>query len=162
MDVSLEWRLLAQTGLTTQQIREQLYTLEPQSVDCVVVSAGVNDVTSTLSPRIWIRHINQLLEHLRQKLKVQHILVIPVPAMQHFPALPFPLNWYLGQRAANFNRRLAKFVNLHPDLELLPSLPLLHPSWMAADGFHPGAEGYQQWASQLHQCIRARWLDADS
>ncbi len=162
MDVSLEWTLLAQTGLTTQQIREQLHTPEPQNVDCVVVSAGVNDVTSTVSAKAWIQHTLQLIQQLREQLNAQHILLSPVPAMQHFPALPFPLNWYLGQRAADFNRRLAKFVKHQPDLELLPSLPLLQPSWMAADGFHPGAEGYQQWARELHQCIRARWLDADS
>nr|WP_238156199.1 SGNH/GDSL hydrolase family protein [Pseudomonas baetica] len=106
-DFQLSWRLWAQSGLDAQQLSRLLEGGPVERFDVALVSIGVNDVTGTVAAGGWQARISRLVELLQGKFEARHILFLPVPPMQLFPALPQPLRWYLGLRARRFNRLLA-------------------------------------------------------
>lgn len=143
---SVQWRLSARTGLTTEQIAARLADEADAHFDVAVLSIGVNDVTGRVDPAQWLVALEQLVRVLRGQCGVRRIVFAPLPPMHHFPALPQPLRWFLGSRAKAFNRQLAAFVARQPDCSLVALDFGFDRSWMASDGFHPGPRAYAFWA----------------
>ena len=78
-----------------------------------------------------------------------------IPPMQAFTALPNPLAWYLGRRAALLNHATRQWVSGRSDCEFVESAFALEPELLAADGFHPGPAAYARWGAQLAERVRA-------
>jgi lysophospholipase L1-like esterase len=148
----LSWLLEATSGHTTLQAIEVLNKLAPQRFDVAIISLGVNDVTSGVKVSAWIARLRQLEALLASRFQVGHVLLVRLPPMHLFPALPQPLRWYLGQRAVLFNRELERHVQgsalcevVHPDLNALST---------ASDGFHPSPGVFAAWAAAVAERIR--------
>jgi lysophospholipase L1-like esterase len=152
----ISWKLVARTGLTTQEILQQLEAEPGQRFDVAVTSAGVNDVTGGTGRDQWLATQHQLVELLRHKFQTRHILLSSLPPMHGFPALPQPLRWYLGMRAKRLNQGLSNWVEQHQGCEFVSIDFPLSSGLMASDGFHPGAAAYSIWAGQLADVIRRR------
>ena len=113
----------------------------------VVTSLGVNDVTGDVGVARFLELQAKLRALLRERFGARLVLVSGVPPMDRFPALPQPLRWYLGARARELDRALARSL---PDGEGAAYLPLageLDRAHMAADGFHPGPAVYGAWGA---------------
>jgi lysophospholipase L1-like esterase len=93
---------------------------------------------------------------LQSKFQTQHILLSGIPPMHLFPALPQPLRWFLGRRALQFNGALKKLAEGCEPCEFVAIDFPLDTTYMAADGFHPGALAYSLWANHLAAIIRVR------
>jgi len=141
----VEWRLVARTGATTLSTLRHLERLAPFATDAVVTSLGVNDVTGDVPPALFLERQAALCALLRDKFGARLILASGVPPMERFPALPQPLRWYLGARARELDRALARALPDGRGAEYLPLAGELGAGHMAADGFHPGAEVYAAW-----------------
>ena len=151
---ALTWSLVAQTGYTTADLLARLQQEPAETFDAVVLALGVNDITHGVPLGRWLLHQQALMALLRTRFQTRRILVSPVPAMDGFVALPQPLRWCLGLRAARFNRALAKLVQAQPDCTLVAPGQLNDRGALAADGFHPSARTYRQWAQALAQNLR--------
>jgi lysophospholipase L1-like esterase len=151
---AIQWQVVAWTGCKTRAMIDKLEE-EPMSVaDVIVISLGVNDVTSFISTEKWAAQFMRLLSLITRKLSPRLILVTATPPFQHFPALPGPLKVFLGLRAEAFNQRLAGLLeNQHNCLLLQLPVEAAH---FAADGFHPGETGYRLWADEAARAIEAR------
>jgi lysophospholipase L1-like esterase len=57
---TVEWELIAKSGLDSKGILETLQTVRATKFDVVVMSMGVNDVTGLMSPSEWKGWQNQL------------------------------------------------------------------------------------------------------
>lgn len=152
-DFQVCWKLSAQSGLDSQGLLERLGQHAPESFDVALLSIGVNDVTGRLTADQWIARQQQLMEVLIGKFGAKLIVVSPLPPMHLFPALPQPLRWYLGQRAARFNARLAHLVERMDRCTMLITHLAPVAGSMAADGFHPGPLIYSAWANDAAQVI---------
>lgn len=154
---TLAWRLVARTGWATADLLAYLREAPAEVFDVAVLSLGVNDVTSALRARTWLRHQRDLVDLLVGRFGVRQVVLTAVPPMQVMHALPQPLRWVLGRRAAHFNHALHRAVRLWPGCRLVglaPSdLPAHHPGVLAADGFHPGETTCRRWAELLAACI---------
>ena len=154
---TLSWRLVARTGWATADLMAHLRAVEAEAFDVAVLSLGVNDVTSALRVGTWLRHQRELVELLAVRFGVRQIVLTAVPPMQVMHALPQPLRWVLGRRAAHFNQALRAAVRGWPGCRLVglaPSdLPAHRPGVLAADGFHPGETTCQRWAEALAASI---------
>ncbi|MAA64314.1 MAG: lipase [Alteromonadaceae bacterium] len=117
--------------------------------DIVVVSLGVNDVTSKCSVSGWLKQVDRLIAGINQQYAPDRILFTAVPPMERFPVLPQPLRRYLGERARAFNMGLARRVGGYPNVDLIGVQFENGPDVMATDGFHPGPGGYRMWAETL-------------
>lgn len=147
------WRLEATTGHCTRDTLARLETLPKQHFDVVVQALGVNDVTGGTSRRGFHRQQSNLLELLRDRFTPSLILVNGVPQMQHFPALPQPLAWVLGQQAARLDGVLAALSVQDTAVVHLPFELPQDPDLAAKDGYHPSARAYQLWAERLAETI---------
>ena len=76
--------------------------------------------------------------------------------MHLFPALPKPLRWYLGARAKRLNSELKKIAEGCDQCEFVTTNIPLEATYMAEDGFHPGALAYSIWANYIAGIIRNR------
>ena len=153
----VQWKLFAYTGATTADLIRHLQQAPAAEFDVVVTSLGVNDVTGRRSLDDWRRQQGQLVALLREKFAARHILLSGLPPMHRFPALPQPLRWYVGSRARDFDRALARFADERAGCEFVQlDYAMMDLAAMAADGFHPGPAVYRRWAMELARRIVKR------
>jgi len=157
-DFRISWQLVATTGNTIADAIAQLEAESPDAFDVAVVSVGVNDVTGGTTLHRWLELQGRLVGLLKSRFEVQRVLWAAIPPMQAFPALPNPLAWYFGKRAAHLNRLSIDRAGQGAGFEFVqPAFPF-EASLIAADGFHPGPAAYVRWAAQLADIIRHKPL----
>lgn len=150
----VQWRALGEGGLDAGEIHDQLLAAaEPEPVDLVVLSVGVNDVTGLRSRVHWRQRLGRLLDRLDSlhgaadgRCRVVHL---GIPPLGHFPGLPQPLRALFGRRAAVLDEIAAEVVAqrpwaIHIRSEFVPSA-----DQFAADGYHPNAAACGLWATGI-------------
>lgn len=151
----VKWQLHAQTGLDSTGLLELLQRLPCQAVDAVVVSIGVNDVTSLCTDHRFNQQLEALLHCLQLRFGQPLVLFSAIPPMQNFTALPAPLNHWLGLKAALLNRQMTRAMKAHPRAFVVNTDFPLKDSVLADDGFHPSPEGCQLWAQAFERQLLA-------
>ncbi|AUC88617.1 hypothetical protein CW735_10875 [Alteromonas sp. MB-3u-76] len=162
--------LLAKAGLASQGLLELLQKENPRRFDIAVVSIGVNDVTRFTSLKAWNTNVSLIYQLLVQKFGCKLVIFSGLPPMAEFPAIPQPLRYVLGLRAAMLNNALEKSLitlpfgrlltvnllnnNFHTYSHSVKRKPLLNANMMAIDGFHPSSAGYAIWAKQIVTLIK--------
>jgi lysophospholipase L1-like esterase len=146
---TLDWRLEARTGYTTADAHAHLAALPEDRFDVVVLSLGVNDVTSGVGRARWLARQAALADMLQSRFAPRAVLFTALPPMHLFPALPQPLRWYLGARALDFNAALADWLPRYPGRHLSAPEFQPDPQYIASDGFHPGPAAYRAWAARV-------------
>jgi lysophospholipase L1-like esterase len=154
-DFDLSWRLEARTGATTAGTLRHLERLPGEAFDAVVVSLGLNDVTSRRPLDRWILDVDALVRTLRTRFSAGHVLLCGVPPMHALPALPHPLRWWLGTTARAFDDALAHWAGSRPWCEHVPLGVDRVAGRLATDGLHPGPALYLELATELASRIRA-------
>ena len=141
--VAVEWTNIGRIGATTTRVLHDLAKrLPPQPADLVLVSVGVNDVTSLRRRAGWSDELRALADDLAAHSPRATALFLGLPPMQRFPSLPSPLRNSLGMRARMFDETLAATLAGHPTARHLP-LPFdAPPEMFSGDGFHPSATAY--------------------
>lgn len=151
----ITWRLHANTGDASSDVINRLNQLPEEVFDIVVVSVGVNDATGMTPSAKWLDNLGVLTGIFKNRYEASHIYYSSLPPMHLFPALPNPLRWWLGRRAARLNQLLSDYCNLQSDCTFVPIPYPTDLSFMASDGFHPGPSAYALWADVLHRAIVA-------
>jgi lysophospholipase L1-like esterase len=105
--VRVQWRLLAQSGLTSAQCLDHLASSPPFDADVAVVVLGVNDVVDQVPSHSAVAAREAIANRLRNGHGVAHVVFAPLPPVQHFPALPQPLRWFAGQDAKRHDAAVA-------------------------------------------------------
>ena len=155
----LSWRLVARTGDGVRDVLAHIESVPREDFDVAIVAVGVNDVTAVTSARHWRDSLGHLCERLQARFKTRRVLLSPLPPMHAFPALPQPLRWYLGKRAASLNQAMHTVTADNVDWVCVePEFPL-KKEYMAADGFHPGPRAYSLWAEKMAMAIKPYWLE---
>ncbi len=149
---SVEWRLEATTGHTTQDTIDRLLGIQGE-FDAVVTALGVNDVTRGVTYRRFLDRQNQLAKLLTQRLGARKVVVTGVPQMHRFPALPHPLAWVLGRQSARLDRGLQLVAAAHPQLKHLTLDLPDDPALAAPDGYHPSPKAYAIWADKAARLL---------
>lgn len=146
---SLNWRLLAKTGHTTQDTIELIHQQPADPHDVVVVSLGVNDVTTGVSLSRWLQQQGELVALLNEKFSSPQILLLQLPPMGVFPSLPQPLRWYLGALSQQFNQARSQWHGSQNGCQLLEFQVPVTRDIIASDGFHPAPPFYQLWSQAI-------------
>ena len=151
---TVNWELDAKTGVNSTELIEKLKAKNGACYDVVVLSIGVNDVTSFISPKSWARNIERIAEVLTTKFQAKQVLFSAVPQMHLFPALPQPLRWWVGLRAKKLDGLLRTTLIKHKHCTYVPITFPITSECIASDGFHPGQLAYNVWAKELAQQIQ--------
>ncbi|MEX0306196.1 MAG: SGNH/GDSL hydrolase family protein [Ruegeria sp.] len=149
---SVEWKLEATTGHTTQDTINRLQALREQ-FDVVVTALGVNDVTRAVHKQRFESQQRQLLALLTGPMRAKTVIVTAVPQMARFPALPQPLAWVLGQQAARLDQGLQNASAGFPQARHLALELPDDPALCAPDGYHPSPKTYAIWAEEVARLI---------
>ena len=150
---AVTWTVIARTGWTTSSALVALADVDGP-FDLVVTALGVNDVTGGLSEAAAAKLHGRLLDELLGRLGAGRVIVSTVPPIGSFPALPWPLRYYLGLRADEYDAALEAVASRHAAVTRLKPSLALDPSGMASDGFHPGAPVYREWAERVLNLAR--------
>lgn len=150
----LQWELIARTGHTTADLLECLHATPPRPLDVVVLSLGVNDVTGLVPLRRWMQQQRALATLLKQRFEARQVLVAAVPPMGQMLAMPQPLRWVMGRRAALLNAALAHALRDQGHCQILHLPPTGLPGALARDGLHPGAATYRAWADAAAKALK--------
>lgn len=150
---TVEWRVMAVTGLDSPGLANWLEASPALPFDVVLLSIGVNDVTGLMSPTSWVRWQSQLASVINHLFEPALLIHSAVPPMHAFTALPQPLRWFFGRWAREFNLRLTD--SLSGNAQRTVHAPFMQdtPNGLASDDFHPGPIGYAVWAESLSQLI---------
>ena len=151
--VRVQWRLVAQSGVTSAQCLERLRSSAPFDADVAVVVLGVNDVVDQVPSRSAVAARESIANRLRNGHGVAHVVFAPLPPVQQFPALPQPLRWVAGQDAKRHDDAVAEWARTRDDVSHVPIDLPLNRELMAGDGFHPGEPVYRICGTALAEHI---------
>ena len=127
-----------------------------RDADLLVISNGLNDVTALARLSEFRTAKQTLYSRLRTIAPRALIAQVGIPPLGHFPALPQPLRFVLGQRAVAFERTLVSLIGELDHVIYLPFTDIPDASLFAADGYHPGPEAEAIWSESLAGEIAAR------
>jgi len=145
---NVHWKLVAQAGLTSEELIKEINELQPQQFDYVVVSVGVNDVTHLTSDKNWIKNLHTIFDLLTTKFGHPQILMTALPPMHLFTKIPQPLRAWLGKRAKKLNTVMKVVTAENSHCSLLTIDSPFTSKYLAKDGFHPSKLAYNIWAEQ--------------
>ncbi|ACN14416.1 hypothetical protein HRM2_13050 [Desulforapulum autotrophicum HRM2] len=161
-EYTVDWELMAKTGSTTAGTIGYIKSHPPSAFDVAVTSLGVNDVKAGVTTKKWVAQQKELITLMREKFKIHHFIISAVPPMALFPALPWPLNRYLGLCAAQMNQAVMKWLKTQADCEFMEFNLPMDSSLMADDGFHPGPALHTIWGQEAFHRIARQWQDHPS
>ncbi len=149
----VSWIMRGKTGWTTADALESIPDIAAGQTDVIVIALGVNDVTTETGIPTWLKTYSLLIQQLGARFKPRLIVISGLPEMGAFPALPWPLSWYMGMQAKAHETALFQHFEAEPLVRILPLQFDLDASAMAEDGFHPGPQVYEDWAVQIADLI---------
>lgn len=164
---TLNWSLQATTGHTSFDILRRLYVLPApsQPIDVMVLSVGVNDTTSNVSAGQWQQQIENIIAIAQRKFGVRELIFLSLPPMAQMPAIPAPLNNFVGAKASILDNTLQQVCAAHDGVTYMATdfarmidehsngTPIDIRVMFASDGFHPSSLMYGYWAQQLVELI---------
>lgn len=170
---ALNWSLQATTGHTSFDILRRLYVLPTpsQPVDIMVLSVGVNDTTANVSVSKWQQQLEQIIAIAQRKFGVRELIFSSLPPMAQMPALPSPLNNFIGAKATKLDQVLQQVCAAHSGVHYMAAdftlmaekhangASIDSAAMFASEGFHPSSLTYGYWAQQLAELI-AQLLDS--
>ena len=164
---TLNWSLQATTGHTSFDILRRLYVLPApsQTIDIMILSVGVNDTTSSVSVEKWQQQIEDIITIAQRKFGVKELVFLSLPPMAQMPAIPAPLNNFVGAKASILDKTLQQVCASNEGVTYMATdfprmieehsngTPIDIAVMFAIDGFHPSSLMYGYWAQQLSELI---------
>jgi lysophospholipase L1-like esterase len=150
---TVHWRLVAVNGLDSPGLVKLLEETRAEKFDVVVLSIGVNDVTSLRSPSQWMQWQDRLAQVIQTRFGPRLLIHSALPPMHAFTGLPQPLRWFMGQWALEMNRQLVVALSAQTKRKIHWPLKAAVSGDLAVDGFHPSPLGYAFWAESLSKVI---------
>ena len=163
----LNWSLQATTGHTSFDILRRLYIMPAPNlpIDVMILSVGVNDTTSSVSVNKWQQQIEDIVAIAQRKFGVRELVFLSLPPMAQMPAIPAPLNNFVGAKASILDNTLQQVCTAHDGVTYMATdfarmidehsngTPIDIRVMFASDGFHPSSLMYGYWAQQLAELI---------
>lgn len=146
---AVAWQVVALTGATAGDVlgfaRESSALV---SADVVVVSVGVNDTKNLHPDRRWRAELAALLDHVLA-VSTAEVVLIGVPPMEAFPALPRALAMLMGARARRLDAIGRAVAAERPRVRRIELTLEQGEGLFAEDGFHPSAVVHERLAEQV-------------
>ena len=89
-DQSIEGKILAENGLTIEQLNELIKKKDLLDAEIIMVAIGGNDVFKLTSPWKWEKQLKNCLFLLQTKSRDPLIIFSHVPPVGHFPSSKIP------------------------------------------------------------------------
>jgi lysophospholipase L1-like esterase len=152
--VGVAWQVQAEGGLTAGGVSTLLDRTRLEQCDVIVVSVGVNDTKDLHSKARWRRELEDLLDQLLVAAPAATVVVLAVPPMEHFPALPRQLAHALGARARAMDEIGAEVVAARASRVRRVKVDLSSADGaFSIDGFHPSTVVHTALAEKIVEIL---------
>lgn len=139
----VDWQAFGHIGFSTRKFLQYYEEGLPEGdPDYVIISLGVNDITSLTTASLWTAALRRMLSLCRQNYSRAVIALAGIPPLRTFPLLPEPLRTVIGKRGESFDELAKALVGEFPRAVHVPIDIALEPRSFSADGFHPSEYGY--------------------
>lgn len=164
----IQWRVIGRNGARLQWDPARVLPDVVGEYDCAVVLLGVNDALGLTPRSMWRLEMSTLLRRVQEHTRPGGLVVLGgVPRLDTFPALPQPMRFVMGQHAQALDDVLRELSDAGaPGREPgetvwahVPTPPMENATDLAADGFHPSAQGYRRWAQHMFVGAIRPWLE---
>ena len=154
------WTALGRNGATARDIITD-YLDDASSVpfDVVFLTIGANDALGLRSRSAFSRDVRLIVDTLRAANADALILVSLMPRFDRFASLRQPVKWNLALHAASLDAGARASVAGLRQVFAIPKPPPYTPTFWASDGFHPGPNGYREWAEFALDAVPPHLLD---
>ncbi|MCS5573911.1 MAG: SGNH/GDSL hydrolase family protein [Pseudomonadales bacterium] len=153
LSTAISWRA---SGINGERLANLLFRLKKEPLpqaDIYLVSIGVNDVTG-LTPLVrWQMQVIELITLLDRR---GRIVLLGVPPMQYFTALPQPLRQVLGIRAALLDKTLREVADTVERVVWLDASVNFDHRHLAQDGYHPNEVACVEMAAKIVDALMLR------
>jgi lysophospholipase L1-like esterase len=140
---TIAWKAVGKIGVEANGVLQGLIPSTDLHADVVVISVGINDVTSLTSTRRWRANLLGIFKALRAASPKATIVIAGLPPLGLFPLLPQPLRFVLGQRASRLDGIL-KDLAAQEKVTYVPIQFGMAPDRFAGDGYHPSESSYEE------------------
>jgi lysophospholipase L1-like esterase len=141
--IAVHWKADGVTGCQLADVQARLKH-QNRKVDLVVIATGVNDTTALTPLKRWRTLLNDTAMLASQQ--GAQVAVLALPPMAHFTALPQPLRYVIGLRAAMLDRAAQETATATGRYRYIDWQVPLSSVYLAEDGYHPSAAGYRRMA----------------
>ena len=132
--IGVNWRSFGISGGKLEDVLARIKEEPLPRAEIYLVSIGVNDVTGLTSLVRWQKQVAELVTLFDERAL---ILMLGVPPMQYFPALPWPLRQVLGIRAALLDKTLRGAAETVERFVWFDASVGFDLRYLAEDGYHP-------------------------
>ncbi|CAM3668769.1 SGNH/GDSL hydrolase family protein [Tsukamurella ocularis] len=140
------WEVRARSGATAGDVPAQ--TVGLGDPDVVLISLGVNDVKNLHRRERWRNELAAALDATLAAAPRARILLLGLPPLTAFPALPAELGAALDRRARAFDADARALAGTRSRVTHVPCVIPDADGMFAADGFHPSALAHAAFAEQ--------------
>lgn len=156
LDATLRWQSRGYIGANARRLIDLLDgETFAEAFDFVVLSVGVNDVTSLTPISEWTRSLETLLADLVRACGTPAIALAGIPDMGRFPLLPQPLRSVLGVRSRQLDTAARLTADRLPHVVHVPVEFDLRPDTFSGDGYHPSETSYHAFAGKISDALVA-------
>lgn len=146
---SYAWYTCGRNGARLADLLDGLAEMDLPAADTVLLSMGVNDTTGLTRLGQYRKRLLLLRDALQSRYR-QPLVLLAVPPMHRFSALPMLLRLMLGWRARQLDQLKRDLAVRHPEAFRYIGYPsMTDPAMLARDGYHPGEAGYRAMAEAL-------------
>jgi lysophospholipase L1-like esterase len=146
----IRWTADGKIGANSERLLRTLDdSFNGELADYIILSIGVNDVTSLATLNTWRSNLDALLTRLKAIHDEPVIAVAGLPPLSGFPLLPEPLRSVVGGRGIAFDRAARDVVAAHAGAVHVPVEFPTTPERFADDGFHPSEAGYAEFGEVM-------------
>lgn len=153
-DGGAAWDVRARSGATAGDVPDQVADLGDP--DVVLISLGVNDVKNLHRRARWQRDLAAALDAALAAAPRAQILLLGLPPLTEFPALPTELAAALAGRAHGFDADAQRLAAERPRVAHVPCAIPEATGMFANDGFHPSALAHAALAQQCSALLSSR------
>ena len=148
--------VVARSGHTARDIID-LVRGRLDDADVVVLSVGVNDTKNLHSAKRWRRDLTELLDVVTAEAPGVPVVLLGLPPMEVFPAMPRALGLALGARVRVMDRMARDVASSYPTVLRVPLRRTDFGTTVdafAPDGFHPSATSHEAFANRIHELLK--------
>lgn len=156
----IHWSARGIIGADAKAVLNELVPeLDAIEQDFILVSVGVNDVTSLSRISQWKDNLERLIKSLNQHSPNAIIAIAGVPPLEIFPLLPKLLRRLFGMRARCFSDAAHDVVNTFNKVVYLQLDFEDGPGKFALDGFHPSEASYNELGKGAAEVFARKAID---
>lgn len=162
--LTINWEVVAKSGYTARQVRENLLEKLPEkAIDIIVIGLGGNDTFKLNSPWYWKESMRKLVLDLHKKQPEAQIVITYMPPVHTFIAFSPLIRFFLGNLTKLLGREMKR---LAPDYDYLFYFDYVvtWENWIThsearkkedffSDGVHPSALTYRLWGQDTARFI---------